>query len=129
MDSKYDLAGKVIGCAMRVHRELGPGFLEKVYQKAMAIELAEAGLEFEVEKRIRVRYREQVIGDYVADIVVCDKESAIIVELKAVIALTTAHEVQLVNYLTATGIAVGLLLNLGGESLQFKKKYGKFRQN
>ena len=129
MDSKYDLAGIVIGCAMRVHRELGPGFLEKVYQNAIAIELAEAGLEFEVEKRIRVRYREQVIGDYVADIVVCDEESEIIVELKAVIALTTAHEVQLVNYRTATGIDIGLLLNFGGESLQFKKKHRKFRQN
>ena len=129
MDSKYDLVGIVIGCAMRVHRELGPGFLEKVYQNAIAIELAEAGLEFEVEKRIRVRYREQVIGDYVADIVVCDEESEIIVELKAVIALTTAHEVQLVNYLTATGIDIGLLLNFGGESLQFKKKHRKFRQN
>ena len=129
MDSKYDLAGNVIGCAMRVHRELGPGFLEKVYQNAMAIELAETGLEFELEKRIRVLYREQVIGDYVADIVVCDKESEIVVELKAVTALTTAHEVQVVNYLTATGIDIGLLLNFGGESLQFKKKHRKFRQN
>lgn len=105
-ESKYDLAGQVIGCAMRVHRELGAGFLEKVYQNALAVELSEAGMGFEMEKRIEVRYREQVVGDYVADMVVCDEEAEIVVELKAVLALTTVHEVQLVNYLAATCIDV-----------------------
>ena len=119
----------MIGCAMRVHRELGAGFLERVYQNALAIELSGAGIGFEMEKRITVCYREQVGGDYVADLVVCDEELEIVVELKAVLSLTTAHEVQLVNYLTATGVDVGLLLNFGGESLQFKKKHRKFRQN
>ena len=114
------LTRQVIGCAMRVHRVLGPGYLEAVYQNALAHELRKSGLPTECERRIPVRYDGVVVGDYVADIVV---DGRVTVENKAVRALTREHEVQLVNYLTATGIDIGLLLNFGAPSLQFKRKH------
>ena len=122
MKDNYDLAGKVIGCAMRVHRELGAGFSERVYKNSLIIELAEAGFQFEVEKKIEVYYRGKIVGDFTADIIV-HEDAELILELKAVQNLVSAHEVQLVNYLTATRINTGLLLNFGAESLQFKKKF------
>ena len=116
----FDLAGKVIGCAMRVHRKLGYGFNEKVYQNSLAIELQSHGIEFTLEKKIQVSYQGTVVGDFAADIYVSD---ALIIELKAVSTILPVHEAQLVNYLTATGIKEGLLLNFGAASLQFKKKF------
>src|SRR5471032_1872914 len=98
----------IIGLAMKVHRELGMGFLEAIYANALAFELSEAGIPFEMEKRIPVFYRDHIIGDFVADLVVCE---IIVVELKAVESLMTAHSVQLVNYLSAMRLDVGLLLN------------------
>ncbi|MDD2710689.1 MAG: GxxExxY protein [Verrucomicrobiae bacterium] len=115
-----ELTGKIIGCAMKVHRVLGPGFLESVYQKALAVELAKVGLKIETEKKIKVYYAGVDVGDFAADMVVDD---LVIVENKSVQALVKAHEVQLVNYLTATGMDVGLLLNFGTGSLEFKKKF------
>ncbi len=119
---KYDLAGQVIGFAMKVHRALGPGFLESVYQNALALELKEAGYKVELEKEITVKYREIVVGSFIADMFV---NGCLIVENKAVQTLVTAHEVQLVNYLTATDIDEGLLLNFGSSKLQYKKKFRK----
>lgn len=116
---KYDLAGIVIGLAMKVHRALGPGFLESVYGNALAIELEEAGIAFRREEPLCVRYHERSVGEFQCDFLV---EEDLILELKAVSALNSAHEVQLVNYLSATGIANGLLLNFGTKSLEFKKK-------
>lgn len=116
---KYDLAGVVIGLAMKVHRVLGPGFLESVYGNALAIEFEEAGIAFRREAPLRVRYRNRSAGEFQCDFLV---EEDLILELKAVSALNPAHEVQLVNYLSATGIANGLLLNFGTKSLEFKKK-------
>ncbi len=114
------LTERVIGLAMKVHRALGPGFLEAVYRRALLIELRNAGIPAEAECRISVMYAGLPVGEYVADITV---QCAVIVELKAVVALSTAHEVQLVHYLTATGLDVGLLLNFGAERLQFKRKH------
>jgi len=119
-DREYDLAGRVIGLAMKVHTALGPGFLESVYQNALILELREAGHKVEPEKEIIVRYRNVVIGAFVADLFVDD---TLIVENKAVQKLAIAHEIQLVNYLTATGINEGLLLNFGALKLEFKKKF------
>lgn len=118
------LTETIIGCAMKVHSALGPGFLESVYQNALAHELRKAGLRVECEKPIQVRYDGVVVGDFSADLLV---EGVVMVENKAVQTLAPAHEVQLVNYLTATGIEVGLLLNFGAEKLQFKRKHRTYR--
>jgi GxxExxY protein len=120
METNYDLAGKVIGLAMKVHSTLGPGFLESVYHSALAHELVKAGLQFESEKRLNVSYDGVTVGQFVADFLIKDD---LVVELKAVQTLVTAHEVQTVNYLVAIGKDVGLLLNFGGERLEFKKKF------
>ena len=122
MKGDYDLAGKVIGAAMEVHRFLGPGFVESVYENALLVELAASQLKFESQKALKVIYKNQCVGDFVADIIV---DKALIIELKSVQSLLPVHEVQLVNYLTATGIEEGVLLNFGSKSLQFKKKFRK----
>jgi GxxExxY protein len=118
--SEYDLAGRVIGLAMKVHRTLGPGFLESVYQNTLLHELAGTEFKTDSDKRIQVKYGDVIVGDFKADLVVNDQ---LIVELKAVSRLAVEHEIQLVNYLTATGIDFGLLKNFGGRSLEFKKKF------
>jgi len=105
---------------MKVHSKLGPGFLESVYQNALAGELRRAGLKVEAEKPISFFYEGDVVGAFVADLLVND---ALIVETKAIQALAKAHEVQLVNYLVATRINEGLLLNFGVTRLEFKKKF------
>ena len=104
----YDLAGQVIGCAMEVHRELGHGFNEKVYKNSLAIELCKQGFEVEVEKKIKVYYKGDVVGDFSADIIV---KKELILELKAV------------ENLKATNTTDGLIINFGAASLQFKKKF------
>jgi GxxExxY protein len=119
-----ELTEKIIGCAMTVHRILGPGFLESVYQRALAHELRKADLEVECERKIQVTYDGVVVGEFSADMLV---QQAILIENKAVQALVRAHEVQLVNYLTATGIETGLLLNFGAERLEFKRKTRTYR--
>jgi len=113
------LTQKIIGCAMAVHRALEPGFLESVYQKALAHELAKAGLKVACEHPIRVMYDGVDVGEFAADMLVEDR---IMIENKAVRLLAVAHEMQLVNYLTATGVEIGLLFNFGAERLQFKRK-------
>jgi GxxExxY protein len=116
----YDLCGQVIGLAMKVHSTLGPGFLESVYQNALVCELRKSGFRSEAQKPIAVRYDGQVVGAFAADLLVND---SVIVEVKAIQTLAKSHEVQLVNYLTATGLNEGLLLNFGAERLEFKKKF------
>ena len=113
----------VIGAAMRVHSFFGDGFLEEVYKNALIVELNELGLLAKTEVAIPVDYHGVRVGDYRADIIV---ESRLILELKAVSALNIRHEAQLVNYLAATGIDDGLLLNFGTTSLQYKHKYRIF---
>lgn len=118
-----ELTNKVIGCAFKVHNSLGSGFLEKVYENALRIELSRAGIEVEQQVPIQVYYQGEVVGDFVPDLLVEDR---LIVELKAIETLTKLHEAQLVNYLTATGVDIGLLINFG-KSVQIKRKYRKFK--
>ena len=120
-DSKqYDLCGQVIGAAMKVHSALEPGFLESVYQNALIWELQKLGLKVDAQRSITVHYDGQVVGIFAADLLVND---SLILELKANQLVAKAHEVQLVNYLVATGIDEGLLLNFGSERLEYKKKF------
>ena len=104
---------------MKIHRVLGPGFLESVYQNALLLELRKAGLTVDTQKHLQVRYEGSVVGDFIADIVV---NAALILELKTATALGKADEQQLVNYLKATGIDIGLLLNFGSSSLEVRRK-------
>ena len=113
-----ELSYKVIGLAMRVHSGLGHGFLEKVYENALVLELRKLGLRAEQQKRVPVFYDEQLVGDYFADIIV---ENAVVLELKAADAIAPEHEAQLINYLKGTEIEVGLLLNFGPKP-QFVRK-------
>jgi GxxExxY protein len=117
-----DLTHKIIGCAYKVHNTLGPGFLEKVYENALRIELEKLGLNIKQQEPINVTYDGQVVGEYYADLWV---EGRVVVELKATRALIKQHEVQLVNYLTATSIEVGLLLNFG-TSVEVKRKFRQY---
>jgi len=109
----------IIGCAYRVYNKMGFGFLESVYEKCMLIELRKAGLNAESQKPITVYYDSEIVGQFVADIIVDD---TIILELKSVRRIIKAHEVQLVNYLVATGKPVGLLLNFGESKVEVKRK-------
>jgi len=114
-----EITEKIIGCAFRVYNKMGFGFLESVYESCMRIELTKIGLDFELQKSIEVFYDDQIVGDYFADIIVND---LIIVELKSVRRITKAHEMQLVNYLTATKKPVGLIINFGEEKVEIKRK-------
>lgn len=119
------LITEIIECAKRIRRQLGPGFLEKVYKNAMVVELRKLKLNFETEKLIQVLYDRIVVGEYRTDIIV---EGKLILELKATQDLSIANEVQLVNYLTSTQIDDGLLINFGSDKLQFKRKYRIYRK-
>jgi GxxExxY protein len=116
----YDLCGQIIGLAMKVHSALGPGFLESVYQNALIWELRKSGFTPEAQKPTSVQYDGQIVGTFAADLLVND---SVIIEVKAIQTLAKPHEVQLVNYLTATGLNEGLLLNFDAERLEFKKKF------
>jgi GxxExxY protein len=118
------LTETIIGAAMKVHRTLGSGFLESVYQRALTHELRKLGLTVECAKPITVTYDGITVGEFFADMFV---EQVVMVENKAVQTIIPAHEVQLVNYLTATGIEIGLLLNFGNERLEFQRKYRTYR--
>ena len=113
------LTEKIIGRAMAVHSTLGPGFLESVYQKALLHELLKSGLQVEAGKSVSVYYDGLVVGDFIADILVQER---VLIEIKANTQISTANEAQLVNYLTATRIDVGLLLNFGAPRLEVKRK-------
>ena len=118
-----ELTEKIIGCSYRVYNRMGYGFLESVYEKCMMIELRKAGLLAEAQKPITVNYDGEVVGEFVADIVV---EDTAILELKAVRRVVQAHEVQLVNYLVATGKPVGLLLSFAEQKVEVKRKVREF---
>ncbi len=120
-----ELTKTIIGCAMTVHRTLGAGFLESVYENSFAHEMRKAGLRVGCQTPIQVRYDGIVVGDFMADMCV---ESRVLIENKAVLNLALAHEVQLVNYLTATGIDIGLLFNFGATRLQFKRKFRTYEK-
>ena len=113
------LTEKIIGCAYRVYNKMGFGFLESVYEKCMLIELGKEGLSVEAQKPITVFYENDIVGEFIADIIV---ENTVILELKSVKRIVQAHEVQLVNYLVATGKPVGLILNFGERKVEIKRK-------
>ena len=113
-----DLTEKIIRSAYNVYNALGKGFLEKVYENALTIELKEKGINVIQQAPIKILYKNKIVGDYIADLLIEDK---VIVELKAIKELAKIHEVQLVNYLAATKIEVGLVLNFG-ENFELKRK-------
>ena len=118
---KYEeLTHKFIGCAYNVFNQLGFGFLESIYQKAMIIELNKNGLKYEAEKPLKVYYDDQVIGDFFVDLYI---EDTVLVELKAVEHLLKQHEIQLVNYLNGIKKEIGLLINFGPTGVDVKRKY------
>jgi GxxExxY protein len=112
------LTEKIIGACFEVLNELGSGFLESVYHKALALALLQAGLKVQEEAPLKVLFRCQVVGEFYADILV---EDQVVLELKAVRALSGEHEAQLLNYLKATGMKVGLLLNFGRPKLEWRR--------
>ena len=115
-----DLTEVVIECCLEVIRELGSGFLESVYEKALLVALAQRGLRVRSQVPLKVKFRGEVVGDFFADIMIDDK---LIVELKAVKALLPEHQAQVINYLKATGTDVGLLVNFGTPKLEIKRLY------
>ena len=112
------LSGQIIGCAFTVLNTLGAGFLEKVYENALALELRAAGLTVAQQKPVQVTYRGTIIGDYVVDLMV---EDSVLVELKTAKALDEAHRLQCLNYLKATGRHLCLLLNFGQPKLEVRR--------
>ena len=114
----YGLTGAIIKCAFHVSNELGAGFLESVYEKAMLVAMKDEGITAVSQKPIEVTFRGQGVGTFFADLLVEDK---VIEELKAAKAITPEHQAQLINYLKATGIEVGLILNFGNPKLEYKR--------
>ncbi|MBF9252611.1 GxxExxY protein [Pontibacter sp. 172403-2] len=114
------LTHKIIGCAMKVHRTLGSGFREVIYQRALAIELEKNGLSFSREMEMTIYYEDIEIGTRKVDFFV---EKNVMVELKAVAKLEDAHLAQAINYLEAYNLPIGLLINFGARSLEFKRPY------
>ncbi len=120
---KYsDLTSNIIGCAMQVHSALGNGFQEVIYQRALKIEMADQGITFSREHEMPVYYKNRQIGTRRVDFLV---EGVIAVELKAIIQLEDVHLAQAINYLEAYDLEVGLLINFGAKSLQFKRVQNK----
>jgi GxxExxY protein len=115
---EQDLTEKILAGAFAVHNTLGCGFLEKVYSNALLFELRKMGLHCEQEVPFKVKYKDFVVGDYCSDLVV---ENRVLVELKACTSLDSVHEAQILNYLKASSIQVGLLLNFGKPKLQFRR--------
>ncbi len=114
-----ELTEKIIGCAHSVYNKMGFGYLESVYEKCMLIELRKASLKVESQKSLTVFYENETVGEFIADIIVND---TIILELKSAKQIIKAHEVQLVNYLVATGKPVGLILNFSESKVEVKRK-------
>jgi GxxExxY protein len=119
-----DLSYKIVGAAMEVHNTLGPGFLEKVYEEALAYELDLRGITVETQHPLVVHYKGRIVGEYIADMIVEDK---IILELKAIKQLAKIHTAQAVNYLVATGYELAILLNFGPSRLEHKRVIRKKR--
>ncbi|MBW2250788.1 MAG: GxxExxY protein [Deltaproteobacteria bacterium] len=113
-----ELSKKIIGAAIKVHRELGPGFLENIYEEALKIEFSEHNIDYESQKKIKIKYLGTEIGMHRLDLLV---EKKIIIELKAVKEFADIHFAQLRSYLKATGLKIGLLLNFSRPTLEIKR--------
>ena len=116
--SVQPITEQIIGAAFEVHNVLGYGLLEKVYQRAMQVELQLRGVKVELEPQIKVRFKGVIVGDYAADLLVVDK---IVAELKTDVAYQSVHEAQLLNELRGTGIKLGCLINFGRERVEYKR--------
>ena len=116
-----DLTEKVLAACFEVSSELGAGFLESVYEKALVIALRQKGLDAECQVPLQVMFRGEIVGDFYADILVNGK---LILELKTVKAILPEHQAQLINYLKATGIEVGLLINFGTPKVEYRRLHG-----
>ena len=113
-----ELTGKILEACFEVINELGSGFLESVYQRALTLALQQKGIEVKAQFPVSVSFRGQSVGQFLADLLV---EEKVIVELKAVTALTGEHQAQVINYLKASGIEVGLLVNFGRPKLEYRR--------
>lgn len=113
-----ELSYEIIGLAMEVHRELGTGFLEKVYENALMILFEQNNIKSIQQEPIKISFRNKIIGDYIADIIVEDK---IILELKCISKIIGTHKAQIANYLKATGKKVGIIINFGNKSLEIER--------
>jgi GxxExxY protein len=115
-----ELSFKIIGCAIQVHKVLGSGYMEKLYERALLVELAENGLKVESQVPVQVHYKNILIGDYKMDIIV---ENKVILELKACSKIIPVHEAQLIQYLYASGIKIGYVINFGSSGkLEYVRK-------
>src|SRR5437868_7139097 len=119
-----EITERIIGAAFEVHGELGYGFLERVYERALQVELIRRGSSAEIEKRVQVRYKEIVVGDYDSDLIV---DGCVLVELKVNPQYDRRDEAQLLNVLKATGLKVGLLINFGRTKRSEERRVGKVR--
>mgnify|MGYP002623327613 CR=1 len=115
-----ELITEIINSAYSVRKVLGPGFLESVYRNALGVELTKRNIPYDLEYPMNVYYKDEVVGEFRADMIV---DHRVIVELKAVNCLVAAHEVQLVNYLTATQLDNGILINFGSSKIEIKRKF------
>jgi GxxExxY protein len=113
-----DLTYEIIGAAMEVHSDLGPGYKEEIYQKALEIELRNRKTQFEPQKSIEIRFKGEMVGWHLLDFLVDDK---VVVEIKALSRLDTDHEAQIISYLKATESEIGLLINFGTKRLEYKR--------
>ena len=113
-----EVTSAVLKCAFRVSNELGPGFLEKVYENALAVELRDQGLCLLQQPLVEVRYKKHLVGEYIADMIV---EDSLVVEIKALARLSDSHQAQVLNYLKATRLKVALLLNFGRARIEYRR--------
>ena len=118
MSQGEQISERVISCAFEVSNTLGAGFFEKVYENALCVEFGRAGIRYCRQKHYRIEYKNESVGDYIADIVVSNR---LLVELKALSALNREHEAQVMNYLKASGLSVGLLINFGTPRIGIKR--------
>lgn len=115
-----EMTARILRCCFEVMNELGSGFLESVYEKALVIALRDIGFKVEARRPIEIVFRGQIIGNFFADLLI---ENKVIVELKAVSTLKTEHQAQVINYLKATGIQVGLLVNFGQPKIEYRRLF------
>ncbi|MDZ4848161.1 MAG: GxxExxY protein [Pirellulaceae bacterium] len=120
-----ELTKKIIGAAYKVHNTLGFGFLETVYERSLTIELNRLDVAHAAQAPIQVRYEGEIVGNFIADMLI---ENQLIIEIKSVVQLNVAHEVQLVNYLAATGIEIGLLINFGPDKVEVRRKFRTYKK-
>ena len=126
MSQEKLISERVISCAFEVSNTLGSGFLEKVYENALCVELSRAGIPYFRQPRYQIRYKHEIVGNYTADLVVAEK---LLIELKALSVLSKEHDAQVMNYLKASRLSVGLLLNFGTSRIGVKRIVWKHNES